>query len=121
VSRSHRPAGTDEVMRRLGIRQERPSGSVGLKIGCIAERTADLYVHLSARASKWDACGPEAILRAAGGRFTDLLGADFDYRQPDLRASRGILGCNAAAFETVLPVVRAIAEERGFQDEPART
>jgi 3'(2'), 5'-bisphosphate nucleotidase len=117
VSRSHRPGGTDELMRRLGIRQEKPSGSVGLKIGCIAERDADLYVHLSARASKWDACGPEAILRAAGGRFTDLLGAEFDYREPDPRASRGILACNSAAFEAVAPVVRELAEERGFRGQ----
>jgi len=33
-------------------------------------------------------------------------------------ASRGILACNAAAFEAVLPVVREIAEERGFRSAP---
>jgi 3'(2'), 5'-bisphosphate nucleotidase len=115
VSRSHRSPGTDAIVQRLGIRAEKPSGSVGLKIGCIAERDADLYVHLSARASKWDACGPEAILRAAGGRFTDLFGADFDYRERDLGTRRGILACNAASFERVLPTVHAVAESIGFR------
>ena len=70
---------------------------------------------MSSRASKWDACGPEAILRAAGGRFTDLLGDDFDYREEDLRVRRGILACNEAAFAHVLGVVREVAEEIGFR------
>lgn len=115
VSRSHRSRGTDEIVERLAISDEQPSGSVGLKIGWIAERAADLYVHTSTRASKWDACGPEAILRAAGGRFTDLLGDDFDYREPDLGAQRGILACNEVAFGTVLAVVRTVAQDLGFR------
>jgi 3'(2'), 5'-bisphosphate nucleotidase len=115
VSRSHRSRGTDEIVRRLAISDERPSGSVGLKVGQIAERAADLYVHTSSRASKWDACGPEAILRAAGGCFTDLFGDDFDYREVDLAVPRGILACNRAAFQDVLSVVRSVAEDIGLQ------
>jgi 3'(2'), 5'-bisphosphate nucleotidase len=113
VSRSHRSSATDEVVRRLGITQEQVSGSVGLKVGHIAERTADLYVHMSGRSSKWDACGPEAILHAAGGRFTDLFGAAIDYRDPQLKNTRGLLACNAAAFDATLSVVREIAADRG--------
>jgi 3'(2'), 5'-bisphosphate nucleotidase len=114
VSRSHRSSKTDAVVKRLGIRHERPSGSVGLKVGCIVTREADLYVHISDRSSKWDACGPEAILRATGGRFTDLLGGELDYREPHMNNRRGLLACNAAAFDAVLPEVRAVAIEAGF-------
>ncbi len=114
VSRSHRSSKTDAVVKRLGIQHERPSGSVGLKVGCIVTREADLYVHISDRSSKWDACGPEAILRAAGGRFTDLLGGELDYREPHMNNRRGLLACNAAAFDAVLPEVRAVAIEAGF-------
>ncbi|TNF62653.1 MAG: hypothetical protein EP303_03665, partial [Deltaproteobacteria bacterium] len=70
VSRSHRNRAVAEVVARLGITQETTSGSVGLKAGLIAEQKADLYVHISDRSSRWDACGPEAILKAAGGRLT---------------------------------------------------
>lgn len=118
VSRSHRSAKTDSVVARLGIREEKPSGSVGLKIGQVAEREADLYVHISDRSSKWDACAPEAILRAAGGRFTDLLGAEFDYRTPELKNVHGLLACNAAAFDSVLSVVREVAVEAGLGARP---
>lgn len=118
VSRSHRSRGTDAIVKRLAIRDEQPSGSVGLKIGHIAERHADLYAHFSTRASKWDACAPEAILRAAGGRFTDLFGDEFDYTDADLSTRRGILACNAVAFAPTLAVVRTVAAELGFQQRP---
>lgn len=114
VSRSHRARTIDEVVRRLGIAHETRSGSVGLKIGIIAERTADLYVHYSDRSSLWDTCGPEAVLRAAGGRFSDLTGAPYRYDRSDMRTVGGILACNAAAYEAVLPVAHAVAREAGF-------
>ena len=114
VSRSHRPKGTDELVRRLGVQSETPSGSVGLKIGHIAERNADFYVHLSGHASRWDSCGPEAVLVAAGGKLTDLFGAAIDYDGREFLNRRGIFACNAAAFDAVLPTVRAIAREAGF-------
>ncbi|MBW2213942.1 MAG: 3'(2'),5'-bisphosphate nucleotidase CysQ, partial [Deltaproteobacteria bacterium] len=92
-----------------GITHETTMGSVGLKAGLIAEQEADLYVHISDKSSAWDACGPEAVLRAAGGRFTNLAGNPYRYGGSDLRNRSGILGCNAAAFDAVLPVAREAA------------
>ncbi len=113
-SRSHRARSIDMVVERLGIRRESKSGSVGLKVGLIAEQQADLYVHLSDRSSHWDACAPEAILRGAGGRFTRLDGTPYRYGGSDLRTDGGILACNAAAYDAVLPVAEAVAREVGF-------
>jgi 3'(2'), 5'-bisphosphate nucleotidase len=114
VSRSHRGEATDRVVQELGIRHEMKSGSVGLKVGLLAERKADLYVHLSDKSSAWDACGPEAILRAAGGRFAKLSGDPYRYASTDVQNHGGILACNAAAYEAVLPVVRAVAKTKGL-------
>jgi len=114
VSRSHRPAATEQLKQRLGIQRECISGSVGLKCGQIAEQNADLYVHMSDRSSAWDACAPEAILVAAGGRFTDLAGQPIRYGSADVRMRRGLLACNAAAFEAVLPTVRELSAQRGL-------
>lgn len=115
VSRSHRSAGTDALVKRLGITSEQASGSVGLKVGLIAERKADLYVHLSDRTSAWDACAPDAILRAAGGVFTDLSGRSIEYGTGvDMRNHRGILACNRRSFEVVQPIVGEIAREAGL-------
>lgn len=114
VSRSHRPAGTEELMQRLGITRELTSGSVGLKVGQIAQRSADLYVHMSDKSSAWDTCAPEAILIGAGGRFTDLAGESLVYGVKDVRTRHGILACNGAAFSATLPVVRDIAARVGL-------
>ena len=114
ASRSHRPPDIDALMAKLGITKEQASGSVGLKIGLIAERTADLYVHASDKSSAWDACGPEAVVRAAGGRFTDVGGEPFVYGGTDMKNRRGILACNSAAWDAVLPVVQSLAKESGF-------
>lgn len=114
VSRSHRPRATGELMQRLGIEREVSSGSVGLKVGQIALQNADLYVHMSDKSSAWDTCAPEAILIAAGGRFTDLAGEPIAYGIADVRTRRGILACNSAAFSAVLPVVRELAAREGL-------
>lgn len=101
-------------MKRLGITNEVAHGSVGLKIGMLAERVADLYVIIADKSSKWDACGPEAVLRAAGGRFADMNGDPFIYHGVETKNVRGILACNAAAFDAVVPVAREVAKETGL-------
>lgn len=114
VSRSHRNRAVGQVVAQLGIAGEMQTGSVGLKAGLIAERKADLYLHISSKSSAWDACGPDAILKAAGGRFTDLAGNPYRYGGNDMRNRRGILACNAAAYDAVLPVAKAAARSIGL-------
>jgi 3'(2'), 5'-bisphosphate nucleotidase len=114
VSRSHRAQSTDDLVKKLGITNEVQHGSVGLKIGMLSEQVADLYVIIAPKSSKWDACGPEAVLRAAGGRFGDLAGDPFQYVGPEMKNLRGILACNAAAWDAVLPVAREIARDNGL-------
>jgi 3'(2'), 5'-bisphosphate nucleotidase len=116
VSRSHRNRAVGKVVAQLRITNEATTGSVGLKAGLIAEQKADLYVHIAAKSSLWDACGPEAVLKAAGGRFTDLAGNPYRYGGMDMVNRGGILACNAAAYDAVLPVARAVARAVGLID-----
>ncbi len=114
VSRSHRSNLTDAVARGLGITEVRQSGSVGLKCGLLAEAACDLYLHVSDKSYRWDNCAPEAVLRAAGGVLTDLGGTPYSYDGAELQNRRGLLACNAAAFERVAPVVAGFAREAGL-------
>ena len=116
VSRSHRNRAVGDVVRKLGIKHEATTGSVGLKAGLIAEQAADIYIHIADKSSMWDACGPEAVLRAAGGRFTDLAGDPYRYGGVDMRNRRGILACNAAAYDAVFPTARDAARAIGLID-----
>lgn len=45
----------------------------------LLEGQANAYVFASGGCKKWDTCAPEAVLRAAGGRLTDILGRAYLY------------------------------------------
>ena len=113
VSRSHRPEETDALKSTLGLTEEVPCGSVGLKVGLIGERAADLYVHFSDKTHAWDACAPDAILRGAGGTFVDLTGRSIEYTGADVQNRKGLLATNRKSYEKVLAVVTDILAKRG--------
>lgn len=106
ASKSHRTSGVEAIKRALGIEDEMNMGSVGLKIGLVAEATRDLYVYTGGRTKLWDTCGPEAILRAAGGQMTDLDGSPLDYVGPDLHNRRGIVASNGHLHDHVIGAIR---------------
>lgn len=111
VSRSHRSRRIDALRRRLGVDEVIESGSVGLKCGILAEGLADLYVHASAVTYRWDSCGPEAIVRAAGGVLTGMDGAPYRYDGDEMQNLRGLLCCGEEVFERVLQEVHRLGQE----------
>jgi 3'(2'), 5'-bisphosphate nucleotidase len=84
-----------------------------VKIGLIAERQADLYLHLSPSTKQWDTCGPEAILVAAGGRLTDLFGQPLRYNGVRIDNRNGIVATNGAAHEMVIENLKPLLREFG--------
>ncbi|MDX6531601.1 MAG: 3(2), 5-bisphosphate nucleotidase [Blastocatellia bacterium] len=112
-SRSHRGPRMDQVVRALGFRKEMRRGSVGVKIGLIAEQQADLYMHLSPGTKQWDTCGPEAILAEAGGRLTDLFGQPIRYNGVRVDNRNGIVATNGAAHEMVIEKLKPLLREFG--------
>ncbi len=78
-SRSHPDDRIDRIQQRLGVRVGYRHGSVGCKLAHIAEARADMYFNLSGRCGMWDTCGPEVIIREAGGDLTDLDGHPLHY------------------------------------------
>jgi 3'(2'), 5'-bisphosphate nucleotidase len=105
ASKSHRSPRIDTVRRVLGIEDELNIGSVGLKIGLVAEGERDLYVYTGGRTKLWDACAPQAILLAAGGRVTDIDGQPLDYTARDLYNRRGIIASNGPLHDHVLAAI----------------
>lgn len=108
VSRSHRSAYVDAIMRELGITREIPHGSVGMKISLLAMQQADLYVHPTKGTKEWDLCAPEAILVAAGGQMTDMYGRPFRYNKPDPRNPYGVVASNGYLHHVALEAVRKV-------------
>lgn len=113
ASRSHRSPRMDRIVRTLGIEEEVRRDSVGIKVGLIVERQCDIYIHTSPRTKQWDTCAPEAILREAGGRFTDLFGGPMSYNSPEVQNLNGIIASNGAAHERVVELLAPLLVEFG--------
>jgi 3'(2'), 5'-bisphosphate nucleotidase len=112
ASKSHRTPRIDAIRRALQIEDEINIGSVGLKMGLVAEADRDLYVYTGGRTKIWDTCGPEAILTAAGGRVTDLDGRPLTYVARELFNQRGIVASNGPLHDRVLAVIAPLIPPR---------
>ncbi|GIV77472.1 3'(2'),5'-bisphosphate nucleotidase CysQ [Litorilinea aerophila] len=116
-SRSHRQQIVDRVRAALRITSERVSGSVGLKVGLIVRRLADLYVHPSPGCKEWDLCAPHALLEAAGGRMTDCWGNPIFFNKRDVRAHNGLVASNGRVHDQIVETVARICEEFGYNED----
>ena len=112
-SRSHRGPRMESLVRALGVRAEVRSHSVGIKVGLLVERQADLYIHLSPKTKQWDTCAPEAVLAEAGGRMTDIWGEPLCYNTADVYNRNGLVASNGAAHDAVIGRLRALLAEWG--------
>lgn len=112
-SRNHRSPKMHRIIEDFGFRQEIQRGSVGLKVGLIAQEICDLYIHLSPRTKFWDTCAPQIILEEAGGRMTDLFGFPFNYNLDDVQNHNGIVATNGAAHEEILLRLKPLLAEFG--------
>ena len=113
VSRNHRSPKMMAIKREFRVKGEVDRGSVGLKVGLLAERRADLYIHLSPRTKLWDTCAPQIILEEAGGRMTDLFGEDFRYDIEDLQNHGGIVATNGKVHDEVIRRLKPLLREFG--------
>ena len=113
VSRNHRSPRMSLVVESLGLKKEIRRGSVGLKIGLMAQKICDLYIHLSPRTKHWDTCAPEIILREAGGRMTDLFGEKIIYNTPDVHNYNGVLASNGIAHDLTVARLKPLLTEFG--------
>jgi 3'(2'), 5'-bisphosphate nucleotidase len=108
VSRSHSSRRIEAVRERLGIQNTLRTGSVGLKVGAVCEGRAHLYVHTGPGTSLWDTCAPEAILREAGGRMTDVFGKPLEYGGRELRNPNGLIASNGGIHDRAVEAAQAV-------------
>ena len=117
ASRSHRHPLLETISQDLGVGKEIPLGSVGLKIGLIAAGEADMYLEPGPYTKLWDTCGPEAILRAAGGQFTNVLGQPLIYGVPQLNNTRGLLATNGFCHARVVQALEPLLDTLGLKSQ----
>jgi 3'(2'), 5'-bisphosphate nucleotidase len=102
VSRSHRSAELDGAAARLGVRQITQCGGAGIKAARIACGEAEIYAQPGRAGKLWDSCAPDAIVRAAGGTWTDAFGVPIVYTTEKLENARGLLATNGPLHAAVV-------------------
>lgn len=112
-SRNHRSPRMSQVYDKFGLKSEVRRGSVGLKVGLIAQQKADLYIHLSPRTKHWDTCAPEIILQEAGGKMTDLFGCRIIYNTSDVHNHNGVLATNGVSHDAAVSRLKPLLSEFG--------
>lgn len=113
VSRNHYSKKMNRIKKYFGLRREVRRGSVGLKIGLIAQEICDLYIHFSPRTKHWDTCAPQIILEEAGGKLTDVFGEKIVYNTKDVQNHNGILASNGKTHEKVVKNLKPLLTEFG--------
>jgi len=112
-TRSHRSPALERALAALGARRLDALGSAGLKCVEVACGAADAYVAPARAGSRWDVCAGEAIVHAAGGRFTDAHGDPIDYRSESLVNERGIVASNGRLHAEILARLAAARAREG--------
>jgi 3'(2'), 5'-bisphosphate nucleotidase len=102
ASRSHRSPELERALSALAARETRNVGSAGLKGAHVATGAADGYVATGMVGKRWDACAVDALVTAAGGRFTDALGRPIDYRAETLTNRDGLVATNGHLHAAIL-------------------
>ncbi len=118
LSRNHPSPRMGRIIEHLGFERTVRRGSVGLKVGLIAGRECDIYIHPSPRTKLWDTCAPQIILEEAGGTFTDLFGSRIVYDRADVQNRNGILASNGPSHARVVALLGPLLEEFGRVPHP---
>ena len=113
VSKNHRSPKMTRIISNFGLKQEIRRGSVGLKVGLIARKICDLYIHLSPRTKHWDTCAPEIIICEAGGNLTDIFGEKIIYNTADVHNHNGVLASNGIAYDLTVARLKPLLTEFG--------
>ncbi len=113
VSRSHRSKTMTRLVEHFGFENEYPHGSVGLKVGFLTQKVADIYIHLSPHTKFWDTAAPQIILEEAGGKLTDIFGERIRYEIEDVKNHNGIFSTNGVSHENAVTHLRTLLTEFG--------
>ena len=109
ASRSHYSDLVRSAREALGVPNVSNLGSVGLKVGMVAQGDCDLYVATTV-AKEWDVCAPHALLLEAGGELTNLCGKRPVYNQVNVAECRGLIASNGRVHGHLVDVVAALQE-----------
>jgi 3'(2'), 5'-bisphosphate nucleotidase len=109
VSRANASALLQQCLTETGLGKKSVAMGASVKLMALARGDLDAVINFSAGEQEWDTCAPEAVVRAAGGSFTDACGRVFRYNQRDIAHRSGSVASNGACHTLVLELLRPYA------------
>ena len=110
ASRSHYSPFVEAARQALDIRAVNRLGSVGLKVGLVAQAECDLYLATTV-VKEWDLCAPHALLLEAGGVLTNLCGEPVTYNKRDVTECKGVIASNGLAHAQIVDALAPLRRE----------
>jgi len=119
TSKNHRNESLRNLILKIGFKKVIVMGSIGCKIASIVRGESDIYVCLSlpggGSPKDWDFAAPEAILRAAGGKITNLDNEDLIYGNSNFEHGGIIVASNNANLHmTICLEIKEIIRKFGL-------
>ncbi len=105
VSRNHIDDVVGIIGQKLGISNLIKAGSIGVKLGIIAEGNAEIYANSYSSLGWWDVASPQLILEEAGGKVTGMDESEIRYTGNDFHVLQGVLATNGMLHKKVLEVL----------------
>ncbi len=107
-SRSHLGDLEKKFIQNYKISRVIYMGSIGIKLGLIAEGKVEGYFAMSTKTCQWDICAPKIILKEAGGKVTDIEGKHAIYNRWQVRNLDGIVASNGKIHTQIIENVNHI-------------
>ena len=98
TSKNHRNKALRNLINQINFKEVKVMGSIGCKIASIVRGESDIYICLSlpgkSSPKDWDFAAPEAILKGAGGKITNLDNEDLCYGKSNFQQGGIIVASN---------------------------
>ena len=98
TSKNHRNENLEFLISKIQFKKRIVMGSVGCKIASIIKGESDIYISLSLPGGScpkdWDFAAPEAILKSAGGKMTNIYNEELSYGLTNFKQEGIIVATN---------------------------
>lgn len=100
TSKNHVNKTLNKLIQKINFKEVCVMGSIGCKVASIVKGESDIYICISlpgeSSPKDWDFAAPEAILKASGGRITNLYNEDLTYGSNNFEHNGVIIASNNA-------------------------
>ncbi len=122
TSKNHRNLTLKNLINIAPFKKTLVMGSIGCKIASILRGESDIYISLSlpgeSSPKDWDFAAPEAILKAAGGRITNVENIELKYNKLNFRQEGLIIASNDSRnhSDVCLEIKKIIKESKSLSE-----